>query len=75
MPTPEEEQRWMAQWRSAERELAELRRHALRQMTDEEARRTSETVLSLANTIPVPPTRLTGSGLVAQQAIFHRKRA
>ncbi len=65
----------MAQWRSAGRELAELRRQELRRMTDEEARRASEMVLALADTVPIPHSRLTGSGLVAQQAIFHRKRA
>lgn len=65
----------MAQWRSAERDLAQLRRRDLAALTDDQALAESEILLALAAATPVPPERLRTSGLVAQQAIFHRRRA
>jgi hypothetical protein len=75
MPTTEQERAWMAQWRSAERDLAELHRSNLAALTDEEALRASEILLALAAATPLPSDRLRESGLVAQQALFHRRRA
>jgi hypothetical protein len=69
------EEAWMAQWRSAERELAALNIRDLRRLTDEEALRASDALLSLATAVPLPPERLRSSGLVAQQALLHRLRA
>jgi hypothetical protein len=74
MPTTEQERGWMAQWRSAERDLSELHRRDLAALTDDEALRASEALLALAAFISVPPERLRTSGLVDQQAFFQRLR-
>lgn len=65
----------MAQWRGAERDLADIRRRDLQRLTDEDALRASEAVLSLATAFAIPPDRRRSSGLVAQQALLHRLRA
>lgn len=44
-------------------------------MTEDEARQASENVLSLAGNFPLPARRVTWSGLIEQQALFHRRRA
>jgi hypothetical protein len=66
---------WMAQWRAAGVALAEQRKHELRAMSAGEALAASEALLSLALLIPLSPSRSTGSGLVRQQALFHRRAA
>lgn len=65
---------WMAQWRAAGPALEEVRAREIRALTDEEALAASEDLLSLAASTPLPPERLCGSGLVAQQALLHRRR-
>jgi hypothetical protein len=67
--TPEE--KWVEQWRETAIYLDEVRRYELSQLTPEQAMRDAEVVLS----IPVDwrdPNAI--SGLVEQQAIFHRRR-
>jgi hypothetical protein len=66
---------WMAQWRTASAALAEQRKQELRAMSAREALAASDALLSLALLIPLPPSRSTGSGLVRQQALFHRRAA
>lgn len=66
--------RWLEQWTSAGPALAELRRQRLRALTESQALAASEAVLSLATLGPVSPRRRTHSGLVTQQALFHRHR-
>jgi hypothetical protein len=66
---------WMAQWRAASAALAEQRKQELRAMSAGEALAASEALLSLALLIPLPRSRSTGSGLVQQQAFFHRRAA
>src|SRR5688500_13758431 len=68
------ERRWMAQWRRAGPALEAQRRQELRTMSDAEALAACEALLSLAGTVPISPDRLTDSGLVRQQALFHRRR-
>jgi hypothetical protein len=65
----------MAQWRSAAIALAEQRATELREMTEAEALAASDALLSLALVVPITPSRLTGSGLVRQQELFHRRGA
>jgi hypothetical protein len=65
---------WMRQWREAARALDQDRRAALAALTDEQALAASEAVLSLAGAHPPSPARRTTSGLVEQQALFHRQR-
>jgi len=62
------------QWGETGRFLEELRRSELRAMSDEKGRAISEAVLSLAENLPLSPRRQTWSGLVEQQALFHRRR-
>jgi hypothetical protein len=66
--------RWLDQWRSAGPALAELRKRDLRGLTESQALAASEAVLSLATLSPLDPRRREHSGLVTQQALFHRDR-
>ncbi len=45
--TPEEQRRWMAQWRRAAVALAEMKRHELQMLTDDEAWRQIEAIQSM----------------------------
>jgi hypothetical protein len=67
--TPIEQRRWMTQWRQAGAALEEFRRFELRTLTEADAWRQIEAVLSLAGHYPRPTD---ASGLVAQQAWFRR---
>lgn len=64
---------WLRQWKSAGPALEEVRKRELRELTDEEALRISEAVLSIPAP-PVSPERWSSSGLVEQQTWFHRLR-
>lgn len=64
---------WMRQWKGAGPALLEVRRREVRNLPDAEALEAAEDLLSMADCSPVPPERLVSSGLVAQQALFHRR--
>ena len=64
----------MAQWRGASVALAAQRNHELRSLSDAEAQAAIGALLDLAAALPIPPEREMTSGLVIQQALFHRKR-
>ena len=64
---------WMEQWRNAATALEEQRRHELRILSDRDALAASEALLGLALLTPINPARLTDSGLVRQQGLFHRR--
>lgn len=68
------DQAWRAQWRGAAVALAEQRVRELRALTDEDARAAIATLLDLGAALPRSPEREKTSGLVIQQALFHRKR-
>jgi len=70
----ESQQAWMTQWRRAAVALEEQRKRELRALSDREALAASDALLALAVVLPLPPRRLTDSGLVRQQALFHRCR-
>ena len=63
----------MAQWRSAAIALSEQRARELVGLPDAEALAASDALLALALVVPIDPARLTGSGLVRQQELFHRR--
>jgi hypothetical protein len=65
---------WMAQWRAAAVALAEQRARELRALTEEDARAAIVALLDLGVSLPISPERERTSGLVTQQALFHRKR-
>ena len=68
------EQAWVRQWRRAAVALEEQRKRELRALSDRDALAASDALLSLAVTFPLATGRLIGSGLVRQQAFFHRHR-
>jgi hypothetical protein len=70
--TPSPAISWLLQWRAAGPALEEIRRRELRELSDEQALVASEALLSMAASVPLPPERVGSSGLVAQQALFHR---
>jgi hypothetical protein len=69
------QQLWMRQWRGASVTLAEHRKTELRQMSAEQALAAIDALLSLAPLVALHPSRLADSGLVRQQALFHRRVA
>jgi len=69
------ERRLILQWIETGKLLDEIRQRELREMTEEQARRASENVLSLAGNFPLPARRVGWSGLIEQQALFHRRRS
>lgn len=64
----------MEQWRRAARALEAQRKDELRAMSEPEALAASDALLSLALVVRIDPSRVTDSGLVRQQDIFHRRR-
>ena len=65
---------WMRQWRRAAVALREQRRLELRALTDRDALAATDALLSLGALLPLDARRLADSGLVRQQALFHRAR-
>jgi hypothetical protein len=68
--TPAQQRRWMAQWREAAVMLDEVKRDELANLTEREAWRQTESLLSLA---PHYRRLSRTSGLVQQQAWFHKR--
>ena len=64
----------MTQWRRAALALEEQHKRELRALSEAEGLAASDALLSLALVLPLDPSRLTNSGLVHQQALFHRRR-
>ena len=73
--TPEitTQREWLRQWNDAGPALAALRREELLHLSDERALAASEALLSLVTTVTLSPRRRHWSGLVEQQALFHRR--
>ena len=68
--TPAEKRRWMQQWRRAAIALEEVKRDELANLTERQAWRQIEGLLSLA---PFYRRLSRTSGLVRQQAWFHKR--
>lgn len=64
---------WLRQWNEAGRALAARRREELMHLSDKRALAASEALLSLATMVTLNPGRFRWSGLVEQQALFHRR--
>ena len=64
---------WLRQWKEAGPALAAQRREELVHLSDERALAASEALLSLVTTVTLNPRRRHWSGLVEQQALFHRR--
>ena len=63
---------WVGQWRHAATVLARQKRKELREMTSEEALAASDALLEIGASSELSPSRKTNSGLVEQQALFHK---
>jgi hypothetical protein len=74
MSMPDWAKQWMEQWREAGPALEAIRIQELRALTDHQAREWTEGLLELAAQAPMLPHRKRWSGLVVQQALFHRLR-
>jgi hypothetical protein len=72
--TPETatQREWMRQWADAGPALMANRRMELMHLSDERAQAASEALLSLVTMVTLSPGRRHWSGLVEQQALFHR---
>ena len=64
---------WLRQWKEAGPALAAQRREEIMHLSDERALAASEALLSLVTTVTLGPWRRHWSGLVEQQALFHRR--
>jgi len=69
--TPEEQRRWMEQWRLAAVALEEMKRYELQMLTEEQAWQQIEAIQSIRDVWRDPDEP---PGLVAQQALFQRLR-
>ena len=69
----EAERLWVKQWETAGPALAEQRKIELRNLTEEEALAAAEALLSLVTMVTLATRRRGYSGLVEQQALFHRQ--
>lgn len=67
------QQVWIEQWRGATVALAEQHRRELTDLTSDQALAASEALLDCVAFLPIGPDRLATSGLVHQQALFHRR--
>jgi len=75
MPTESQQRAWMAQWREARQALRAQRDDEVRALSNERALAAAEALLSLGPLAALPESRRTSSGLVRQQALFHRQPA
>jgi hypothetical protein len=73
MPTADEQRRWIAQWQGARAALRAQRASELAALSDEDALVAADALLTIASVAGVAPASPTSSGLVQQQALFHRK--
>jgi hypothetical protein len=74
-PDSATQREWLRQWNEAGPALAAQRREELLHLSDERALAASEALLSLVTTVTLSPGRRRWSGLVEQQAFFHRRPA
>ena len=72
--TPEEQRKWMEQWRSAAITLRQVKREELRAMTDEDAVRAFNALDCPPELGYRNPERANSEGLIEQQRIFGKAR-
>jgi hypothetical protein len=73
--TNEDARRYVRQWAETGRLLEALRWRELAALDDQQALRASDALIEAALLVPLPSSRRHGSGLVEQQARFHRMTA
>lgn len=72
MLVTEEHKQWLAQWRAAEAALRQQKIAELTNLSEEDARQASQSLLALAGGVQPGHRRWTTSGLVEQQRRFHQ---
>jgi hypothetical protein len=65
---------WLQQWRRAAVALERVRADELAQLSAADALAASETLLALGASMPLPPSRVSWSGLIDLQRRLHDKR-
>jgi hypothetical protein len=73
MPSETDERRWIAQWQAARPALRAQRATELAALSDDQALAAADALLTIAAVAGLPPAARASSGLVQQQALFHRK--
>ncbi len=74
MLTLEEQRAHMKEWVETWRQVEELRWQELAALDEQRAFEASDALIELALLHPLPADRLSWSGLVEQQDLFHRRR-
>lgn len=67
-----EQRAYVQQWVETGRLLEEMRWRELRALDAAFALAATDQLIDAALQVPLPPSRVTSSGLVEQQALFHR---
>ncbi len=73
MPSAAEQRRWIAQWQAARGALRAQRAAELAALSDDEALAAADALLTVAAIVDLATASRVSSGLVQQQALFHRK--
>jgi len=73
MPSETDQRRWIAQWQAARAALRAQRATELAALSDDQALEAADALLTVASSVGLPPAARASSGLVQQQALFHRK--
>lgn len=74
VPTDTQQLEWLRQWRRAAVALEQVHAEELAQLCAADALAASETLLALGASTPLPPSRVTWSGLIDFQRHLHHKR-
>ena len=72
--TADEQRAWLGQWERARVALDDVRTRELERLTEGDALRAADALLSLADSRNLPVERTATSGLVIQQRLFHARR-
>jgi hypothetical protein len=75
MPSDTQQRGWMAQWSAGRTALVAQRASELRALSNEGALAAADALLSVGMLTTLSDRRRTSSGLVHQQALFHRRVA
>jgi hypothetical protein len=73
--TQEEARAYVKQWAETGRWLETVRWRELRALDDARALAASASLIAAALLVPLPERRRYGSGLIAQQDLFHARRS
>jgi len=71
--TLEQQRAYVKAWEETGRMLEEIRWREVAALDSHIAWRDSEELMEMALAVPLPAARWNSSGLVAQQALFHRR--